>query len=68
MKKIISKIWGRILCGKPKGDGNYSRYWGDCDAKNNIYENDIFQISKFRSIIVDLLDKKGQWASHPLER
>ena len=68
IKKKISKIWGRILCGKPRKSGNYSRYWGICDEKNDIFENDIFEIGFFRSIIVDLLDKEGQWASHPIDK
>lgn len=68
MKKFISKIWGRILCGKPVSRGNYSRYWGDCDEEKGIYENDVFEIGIFRSIIVDLLDRKGSWASHPVNR
>ena len=64
MKKYISKIWGRLLCGKPVNEGNYSRYWGDCDEKTDTWEYDVFEIGKVRSIFVDLLDRKGQWASH----
>ena len=67
-QKKISKMWGRILCGKHINEGNYSRYWGVCDEKNNIFEYDVFEIGKFRSVIVDLLDKKGQWASHPFNK
>ncbi len=67
MKKKINKIIGRIICGKPVKEGNYARYWGIEDEKNGVMEYDVFDIGKFRSIIVDLLDKKGQWASHPLK-
>ncbi|MCP6727377.1 MAG: hypothetical protein KJI69_05210 [Patescibacteria group bacterium] len=62
-KQLLHKIWLVILCGIPKKQGNYSVYWGDVDG-----ENLIFEIGAFRSIIVDMLDKKGQWASHPLQK
>lgn len=61
MKIILFKLWLLLVCGIPKHEGNYSVYYGKKEG-----ENWIFKIGKLRSIFVDTLEYKGQWASHPL--
>ena len=61
MKETIMKIYMLLVCGIPKKEGNYSRYYTE-------KKNWIFEAGCFRSLIIDLIDRKGCWASHPIDR
>ena len=54
------KLYMLLICGLPKKEGNYSRYYAEG-------KNWIFQAGCLRSMIIDLVDReRGSWASHPI--